>query len=174
MKSFAELCSENYTRIYKYIFGMTGGRESAEDLLQDVFIIAFQKGESFLRHENPPAFLYRTARNLTLTYLKKQRRCTDEPLDDVTADGDTDLCEKLLRTYDRQIDEDLYTGQVISRLEGSQQTLYALRYVERQPIRDIARSQNTSEPAMRMRLMRLRREIVNIVKDLGLDETHVT
>ena len=170
MKSFEELCTENYSRIYKYIFAMTGIREQAEDLLQDVFVIAFQKGESFLRHENPPAFLYRTARNLTLTYLKKQRRFVHEPLDALASDDTIDLCEKLLRDYDRQIDETVYAGQVISRLDAKQKALYSQRYVEHQPIREIARGQDANEPAMRMRLMRLRREIISVVKDLKLDE----
>lgn len=173
MKSFEELCADNYSRIYKYIYAMTGTREPAEDLLQDVFVIAFEKGESFLHHENPPAFLYKTARNLTLTYLKKQRRCPSEPLDEI-ADGDADLCEKLLLAYDRQIDEDICAEKVISRLGAGEQTLYTLRYVERRPIREIAQGQDTSEPAMRMRLVRLRREIYGIVKDLNLDETQVT
>jgi len=35
MKTFEELCQENYSRIYKYIFSMTGSKESTEDLIQE-------------------------------------------------------------------------------------------------------------------------------------------
>ncbi len=170
MGSFEELCKENYNRIFKYIFALTGSRESAEDLIQDVFTVAFEKGEAFLLHEKPPAFLYRTARNLTLTYLKRQRFLTAEYLLENTADGDTDLCEKLLNDIDRQIDETAYAGQVIAGLDSEQQALYSLRYIKRKPIKEIASEQGVSEPAMRMRLVRLRREIHSIVKDLKLDE----
>lgn len=171
MKSFEELCAENYGRIYKYIFALTGSRESAEDLSQDVFTAAFLKGDGFLRHENPTAFLYRTARNMALTFLKRQRRYVLEPIDDSIADSDDDLCQKLLRDYDRRIDEDAYTDRVISLLDVKQQALYAERYVARRPIREIAAGQDVSETAVRMRLVRLRREIVRIVKELKLDET---
>jgi RNA polymerase sigma-70 factor (ECF subfamily) len=174
MKSFEELCAENYGRIYKYIFAMTGIRESAQDLVQDVFTAAFMKGDGFMRHENPTAFLYKTARNLTLTYLKRQQRQSSEPIDEDIPDGEDDLCDKLLRDYDRQVDEAAYAGQVISLLDLKQRDLYTERYVARRPIRDIAAGQDVSETAVRMRLVRLRREILRIVKDLKLDETQVT
>jgi RNA polymerase sigma-70 factor (ECF subfamily) len=174
MKSFEELCAENYGRIYKYIFVMTGNRESAEDLVQDVFTAALLKGDAFLCHENPTAFLYKTARNQTLTFLKRLQRTVSEPLDENTSGGDDDLCEELLRDYDRRIDEDAYTGQVISLLDIKQQALYRERYVERKPIREIAVGQDVSETAMRMRLVRLRRDIISAVRDLKLDEKSVT
>lgn len=170
MKSFEEHCRDNYNRIYKYIYALTGNRESAEDLIQDVFTVAFGKGDSFLRHENPPAFLYRTARNLTLTYLKRQQRYGVEPLDENTAGGDMDLCQQLLKDQDRQLDETAYALAVISRLDTKQQALYQERYVAHKPIQELALAQDVSEPAMRMRLMRLRREILSAVKDLKLDE----
>jgi RNA polymerase sigma-70 factor (ECF subfamily) len=170
MKSFEELCQENYSRIYKYIYALTGSREEAEDLIQDVFTAAFIKGENFLLHENPPAFLYRTARNLTLTYLKRQRTYTAEYLDEYIADGEGDLCEQIIREWDRQIDESDYTVQVIGSLDDKQRSLYSLRYIDKKPISDMAYDSGVNEPAMRMRLVRLRREIYRIVKDLKLDE----
>jgi RNA polymerase sigma-70 factor (ECF subfamily) len=170
VRSFEELCCENYSRIYKYVFALTGNRESSEDLIQDVFTVAFEKGEAFLTHENPPAFLYKTARNLSYTYLKRSQRHRSEYLDESYPDGDADLFEKLLSERDSQIDETAYTGMVINRLEPKQQALYAQRYIDRKPIREIADENGVSEPAMRMRLVRLRREICNAVKDLKLDE----
>jgi RNA polymerase sigma-70 factor (ECF subfamily) len=170
MKSFEELCQENYKRIYKYIFTMAGSKEVTEDLIQDVFTVAYEKGEAFLQHEKPTAFLYRTARNLTITYLKRQRISAMESLsEDIVGDG-TDLCEKLLMDIDQEIDETAYTGQVVGSLDLNQHKLYTQRYIEKKPIKEIAFEQGVSETAMRMRLVRLRREIQCIVKDLKLDE----
>ncbi len=170
MKIFEELCQENYKRIYKYVFGMTGSKEATEDLIQDVFTVAYEKGEFFLQHEKPIAFLYKTARNLTLTYLKRQRVSTMEYLSENIAQDNTDLCEKLLMELDRNIDETAYTGHVISSLNSSQHKLYKQRYIEGKSIKEIAMDQGISETAMRMRLVRLRREIQDIVKKLKLDE----
>jgi RNA polymerase sigma-70 factor (ECF subfamily) len=170
MKSFEELCQENYKRIYKYIFAMTGRKESTEDLIQDVFIVAYEKGETFLQHENQPAFLYKTARNLTITYLKRQKMSAMESLSEDTVGEGTDLCEKLLMDLDREIDETAYTGQVIGSLSLNEHKLYTQRYIDKKPIKEIASEHGVSETAMRMRLVRLRREIQSIVKDLKLDE----
>jgi RNA polymerase sigma-70 factor (ECF subfamily) len=170
MRSFEELCRENYSRIYKYIFAMTGSREASEDLLQDVFTVAFEKGRTFLEHENPPAFLYRTARNLTLTYLRRQRQYPSEALDDTVAGNGGELLDLLMREQDRHIDETAYIQPVLGGLPSKQRTLYAQRYVDRRPISEIAADEGVSETALRMRLVRLRREILQIVRALRLDE----
>jgi len=76
---------------------MTGSKESTEDLIQEVFIAAYEKGEAFLRHEKPAAFLYKTARNMTVTYLKnlkRQRISAMEYLSENIPQDDTDLCER--------------------------------------------------------------------------------
>ncbi|GAE90334.1 RNA polymerase sigma factor [Acetivibrio straminisolvens] len=127
MKTFEELCQENYSRIYKYIFSMTGSKESTEDLIQEVFLIAYEKGEAFLQHEKPAAFLYKTARNMTATYLKQLKRqkiSTVDYLPENIPKDDSDLCETLLNELDRQIDETAYTGQVIGNLNINQHNLY--------------------------------------------------
>jgi len=84
---------------------MTGSKESTEDLIQEVFIAAYEKGEAFLRHEKPAAFLYKTARNMTVTYLKnlkRQRISAMEYLSENIPQDDTDLCETLLMELDRK------------------------------------------------------------------------
>ncbi len=170
MKCFEEHCRENYGRIYKYIFAMTGAKESTEDLIQDVFTVALEKGEAFLKHENPTAFLYRTARNLTLTYLKRQQRYKTDCLDETVSAGDGDVCVQLMRERDRQIDETVYAGRVIGSLDDTQRELYKTRYIDGCPIREIAADAGVNETAMRMRLVRLRRAIYKTVRDLKLDE----
>ncbi|HOM01942.1 MAG TPA: RNA polymerase sigma factor [Acetivibrio sp.] len=173
MKTFEELCQENYGRIYKYIFSMTGSKESTEDLIQEVFLIAYQKGEAFLQHEKPAAFLYKTARNMTATYLKhlkRQRISATEYLSENIPQDNADLCETILMEFDRKIDETAYTSQVIGNLDTNQHNLYKQRYIEGKSIKEIASEQGVSETAMRMRLVRLRREIQGIVKKMKIGE----
>ncbi len=170
MKSFDELCQENYSKIYKYIFGMSGSKETTEDLIQEVFTVAYEKGEAFINHEKPLAFLYRTARNLTLTHLKRQKAYILEPLPDNISNNETDLYDKILMEQDMKIDETAYTQQVLSCLKTNQHELYKQRYIERKSIKEIANDQGISEIAIRMRLVRLRREVQGIVKKLKLGE----
>jgi RNA polymerase sigma-70 factor (ECF subfamily) len=169
MNSFEDLCRDNYGRIYRYIFAMTGNREASEDLLQDVFTVAFEKGDAFLSHENPPGFLYRTARNLTLTYIKRSRTAP-QALDESVAAGGGDLFEQLVRRQDSRIDETAVAGDILGRLNTEQRALYTRRYVDRAPIRDIALEADVTESAMRMRLLRLRRDIRDIIGSLRIED----
>jgi RNA polymerase sigma-70 factor (ECF subfamily) len=170
MTSFEALCQANYGRIYKYIYAMTGRHDASEDLTQEVFTVAFQKGDGFLLHEKPAAFLYKTARNLTLTYLKRQQIAPLELLDESIPSGEGDLYDQLEQKQSRLVDEDAWAGQVIAALSSDKRALYEKRYIAKQPIDDIAREYGISGPAARMRLMRLRQEIDGAVKKLRLDD----
>lgn len=110
---------------------------------------------------------------MTVTYLKnlkRQRISAMEYLSENIPQDDTDLCETLLMELDRKIDETAYTGQVIGNLNTNQHNLYRQRYVEGKSIKEIASEEGVSETAMRMRLVRLRKEIQDIVKKLKLGE----
>jgi len=102
--------------------------------------------------------------------LKRQRISAMEYLSENIPQDDTDLCETLLMELDRKIDETAYTGQVIGNLNTNQHNLYRQRYVEGKSIKEIASEEGVSETAMRMRLVRLRKEIQDIVKKLKLGE----
>ncbi|WP_242971587.1 RNA polymerase sigma factor [Acetivibrio saccincola] len=116
--------------------------------------------------------MYKTARNITLTYikgLKRQETLAKEYLyENATKEGEP--YQKLLREQDQKIDETRYTGQVIESLNPKEYHLYKQCYVEGKSIKEIASEKGISEAAVRMRLVRLRREVQNIVKKLKFDE----
>lgn len=167
---FEEICRENYARIYNYILAKTGNREAAEDMTQDVFLIAFQKGDAFLCHEKPVAFLYVTARNLVLEYYKRDRSKEIE-LDEaqMTAFGKDAYEELCLQKTDR-FNEACYRRKVLQKLRPEERKLYQKYYVEKQPMKVIARELQMSEAAIRMKYMRIRRKVRKIVADFKLDE----
>ncbi|MDQ0271666.1 RNA polymerase sigma factor [Cytobacillus purgationiresistens] len=58
--------------VYQYLFFMVGDHELAKDLMQDTFIRAFTKIESFEGH-HIKSWLFRIARNLTIDYIRKKK-----------------------------------------------------------------------------------------------------
>lgn len=167
---FEEICRENYARIYNYVLARTGKREAAEDITQDVFLIAFQKGGAFLGHEKPVAFLYATARNLVLEYYKTARPESTE-LDEtkMTVYG-RDAYEELCVRKSESVQENCYQDQVFRKLQPEERELYRKYYIDKRSMRSIARELQISEPAVRMKYMRIRRKVRKIVADLKLDE----
>lgn len=58
--------------VYNYAFFMLGDREQAMDIVQDTFIRAYNKLESF-QGGREKSWLFRIARNLTIDYMRKKR-----------------------------------------------------------------------------------------------------
>ncbi|WP_440896163.1 RNA polymerase sigma factor [Amphibacillus sp. Q70] len=57
--------------IFKYILYMISDYQQAEDLLQEVFIRTFNYLESGKSIDYPKTFLYRTAHNITVDFIRK-------------------------------------------------------------------------------------------------------
>ena len=170
---FEEICRENYARIYNYILAKTNIKEAAEDITQDVFLIAWQKGESFLRHEKPVAFLYTTAANLVLEYYKKTGKATAKETafeDEKNGSSSPDAFEELCRRRSDSVNEALYQSQVLSQLMPKERDLYRKYYVEKKPMKVIAGELGMSETAVRMKYMRIRKKVGRVVADLHLDD----
>jgi RNA polymerase sigma factor (sigma-70 family) len=59
--------------LLRYAFGLTGQRETAEDLVQEAFLKLHAHWDEV---ENPKAWLYRAVRNLALNHRRDHRRET--------------------------------------------------------------------------------------------------
>ena len=170
---FEKICSENYARIYNYILAKTGEKEAAEDITQDVFLIALQKGDAFLEHEKPIAFLYTTAKNLVLEYYKKGKSISAKESgfeEFKILSFQKDVFEELCLQKSGSIDENIYREQVLSKLKPNERVLYRQYYIDKKPMKAIAREFHISEPAIRMKYMRIRKKIQKIVAGMKLDD----
>lgn len=175
---FEEICRENYARIYNYILAKTGKKEAAEDITQDVFLIAFQKGDAFLHHEKPAAFLYMTARNLVLEYFKKEKEIPvkSEILEETNLVSfpengfGRDAFEELCLLRSTAVNEEKYRKQVLQKLKPKERDLYRKYYVDKKPMKTIAKEFQMSETAVRMKYVRIRKKIQRIAAGLKLDE----
>ena len=73
-KFFKTLCQENYEQIFKYIMVMVYNKSVAEDIVQEVFIVAYEKRKTLFLYENKKAFLYKVSKNLTNEYIRKSKK----------------------------------------------------------------------------------------------------
>ena len=67
---FQKLCEENYTDLGNFLLVLTKDREQAQDILQETFIVAWQKRQKLISHPNPAGFLFQTARICQFLLLK--------------------------------------------------------------------------------------------------------
>jgi RNA polymerase sigma-70 factor (ECF subfamily) len=87
--AWSEIYSQNYTPIYRYLFGRLGRKELAEDLAAQVFLEALQSIDSYRDRGLPLlAWLYGISRNLIRNGARKAGRTGEA--DAVTLDDATE------------------------------------------------------------------------------------
>jgi RNA polymerase sigma-70 factor (ECF subfamily) len=88
--AFEELYRQHAGRLYNLVFRMTGSQQEADDLLQDVFLLAHRKLGSFRGDSSLGTWLYRLGMNHCLDYLRGRQvrmgRATDSFEDEGVAE----------------------------------------------------------------------------------------
>ena len=165
-KFIHNLCKENYKQIFKYILVMIHDKSTAEDIVQEVFLIAYEKKKILFSYENKRAFLYKVSKNLTNEYIRKNQKCKTVELNENNVVDEEDLCDLIYHKEDEKIDEQKYIADVINELPEDKKELYHLYYIDKVPMKNIAKELNLNEATLRMRFVRLRKDIKNKVKNI--------
>ena len=79
---FATIYETNKARIYSTAYRMLGNSADAEDVVQDVFIKAYRKLDTFEGRSQLSTWLYRITINRCLDILRKRKRQQTAPLDE--------------------------------------------------------------------------------------------
>lgn len=78
---------ELYTSLYSFLFGfaktIVQSRESAEEIVSDVFIKLWERRRDLEKIGNLKVYLYVATRNIAFNYLDKQKRNPTNSIDDV-------------------------------------------------------------------------------------------
>jgi RNA polymerase sigma-70 factor, ECF subfamily len=81
--AFALLYERYYTRTYRIAYGMTGRREAAEDLTQEVFVRAMNKLGQFNRRSSFSTWFHRLAVNCCLNHRRVRAGVREELTDEL-------------------------------------------------------------------------------------------
>ena len=157
---FVELCGSHYEKVLKYLFYALKSESAARDVTQEVFLAACQKRSLLRQHPNPGGFLFQTAKNLANKARAESYRqmLRDTMLDDLTYEP-RDPAGTVEDALDKEIDEEDYIKAVLDTLTDEKRRLYALYYADKKSMAEIALLLGIEETALRMRYVRLRREI---------------
>jgi RNA polymerase sigma-70 factor, ECF subfamily len=79
--AFAELYAQHSSRIFTLAARMSGSPESAEDLLQEIFLQAYRKIGSFKGDSAIGTWLYRIAMNHCLDFVRSRQAKMDKATD---------------------------------------------------------------------------------------------
>src|SRR5258707_13995946 len=99
--AFRQIYAHFFKRLYHFAYAMVKTRESAEEIVEDVFVRVWQQREGVLAIRNLRVYLYTAIKNSALNYLSlKARQNITEPFDHISIDldGSAGTPEQLLIT----------------------------------------------------------------------------
>ncbi len=136
-------------RLYGYFYRLTGRREDAEDLLQEVFVRVVRMIGRYEHDNRLDAWLFRIATNLVRDRVRRQRRSPgheasggqeNEPgmLEEVP-DDDVDQPDDVLQTAE-QVDQ---LQRALKRLPGAEREVILLRHFSQMSFKEVAEAMGT-------------------------------
>ncbi len=160
------LYSTYYKEIFNYIYHLTGSYETAEDILHETFIkIIEYSNNNTINFNTVKSFLYRTAHNLSINYLKKNK---------ITESIDEDSNYLLVTN---PVDEDVFTKEIKKEITNALQTLdtiscsiFIMKRDNNYTNEEIAKLLHISERTVRRKLQATLLHILSHLKNKGFDE----
>jgi RNA polymerase sigma-70 factor (ECF subfamily) len=153
--AFEELYRQHSTRLFNLAWRMSGTRADAEDLLQEIFLLAHRKLPEFRGDSTVGTWLYRLAMNRCLDHLKsRQTRASGAttPLDEEAMTGPRLVSDGGMNRLDLE--------RAIARLPEGARAVFVLHDVEGFQHHEIANilgiSEGTSKSQVHKARLKLR------------------
>lgn len=156
--AFEELYRAHSARLYSLVLRMSGSTHDAEDLLQEVFLTAYRKLDSFRGESALGTWLYRLAMNHCLDFLRGRRVRMSRATDSLDEEGAPEPADRGPRIPSAITRVDL--ERAIAGLPDGCRTAFVLHDVEGLEHREIASllgvSEGTSKSQVHKARMKLR------------------
>ncbi|MDA0849035.1 MAG: sigma-70 family RNA polymerase sigma factor [Verrucomicrobia bacterium] len=158
VSAFNQLVQKYRQSLFSIIYNMTGNREDATDIAQDVFIKAFQSIKQFRGQSSFYTWLYRIAVNSSITFIKrakKQRFINYETIDETLVSSEileyfTAKTKTEKGALLKELQEKL--NEALQKLSPKHRIVVILHEVEGMNHKEIADITKTSEGTVRSRL----------------------
>lgn len=145
--------------VFAIVSRLVPRQEDVEELVQDTFVRAYNKLDTFVGRSSFSTWICRIAYTTTVSWLRK-RRIKYISIDDQPLLTDSNIDETL---NDESRINDL--RQAIARLKPDEQTLLQLYYYDNRPLADIAYILDVDAGTIATRLHRIRRKLYLLMKN---------
>ena len=141
-----ELFARHYTRVARWCFRLTGDRDAAADLAQDVFLKAHRHFDSFQGHARFSTWLYAIVRNEASGWRRRAATAPEADADDALVD---------VPTAEAGPEDEAVAGSRRKRLQtfladtldDRERTVFTLHYAREMPLDAITRLLRLENPS---------------------------
>ncbi|MFZ4115302.1 MAG: RNA polymerase sigma factor [Chthoniobacterales bacterium] len=173
-KAFDNLIRKYHSRLYGLVYHMTSNHEDTNDLLQDIFSKAYRSIQHFHGKSSFYTWIYRIAVNMTLNFIKKQKRqyYTSIDDDDNPIENDPEFIEAT-KSKAAKDPAALMNNQELQKkltkamlqLSAQHRAVVTLFDIQGIPQVEIAKILKTTEGTVRSRLFYAHRQLQNYLKE---------
>lgn len=169
--AFDRLVRKYRGSLFSIIYNMTGNREDASDITQEVFIKAFQSIKRFRGRAAFFTWLYRIAVNTSITFIKKskkQRFIHYESIDETMVSGEIlEFLTAKTKTEKGALLNELQEklNDALQKLSPKHRLAIILHEIEGMNHKAIAEIMKTSEGTVRSRLHYAKKQLQVYLKD---------
>ncbi len=159
--AFAPIVERYSGLLFALVVRIVGERETAEEVLQDVFVKAYRSLATFRGGSSFSTFLYRIAYNAAVSATRR-RRYNFTPVDERMYDPDaTDTGDKTRA----EAAEERYKvlERALEQLEPVDRALVQMFYFDSRPVGECAQVIGISESNTKVRLHRIRKRLYDII-----------
>lgn len=162
-EAFGALYEQFFVPVFRYIYYRVGKKEDAEDLVQTVFVKAYESLPSFRQTSSPPlAYFFTIARNTIIDHARKKKDVvmhTIEELLESVPSLEASPHEKAL-----QSESVAFMRCALDELEGDQKDVIILKFINDLSNKEIAALMDRSEAAVRQLQHRALSSLRSIIK----------
>ena len=161
-----ELIEQMSKAIFRFCLSRTGSYHDAEDLAQEILLVACKSTNHFENEKAFYAFVWKTAGNIMKSWYRRQSRQRTEELDEETVDSRYDELEEQARDNEQL----RLIVRELSRLSSGYRRVSVAYYIDGKSVREIAGQLSLSESMVKYLLFQSRkrmREGIDMVLETG-------
>ncbi len=125
VEALSEIIQRHGSRLFGFLYRLTGGRESAEDAYQDVFLRVVRAAEDYRPTANFTSWLYTIARNVAIDHARREKIRITESLDDPIGEDGGGTRLDLMAHHGPTPEDDLRGRELAQAIEEAFETLSA-------------------------------------------------
>ncbi len=174
VKAFEEIVRRHQGKLYATAYQVTGNREEALEVTQEVLLKAYEKIHQWEPRGSFLPWLIRLTINRSIDYLRKRKRTSHETLEENIAKVDEEnasiyhaqMSPKTPVEMARAKEIDDKIREALSKLSRTQQTVFILRHYKGYSLNEIAEHLGCTVGSVKVHLFRalqkLRKELGNL------------
>ncbi|MGE5280404.1 MAG: RNA polymerase sigma factor [Deltaproteobacteria bacterium] len=168
--AFEEIYKRTSSFVYNVAWRVTGNKEDAEEVAQNVFVTVYRKLSGFRHEASLKTWLYRITVNLALNHAKKMSRTRERTLsyDDALAHSAAQLARA--EAVEAPPADPGRIEELLKALNPDQRACIVLRGIEGLSYKEIAEALHVNINTVRTRIKRARELLVSLHKKGGSAE----